>query len=150
MSTSAKAPGSIIISCLRYQDAVKALEWLSDAFGFEEHLVVPDEGGGIAHAQLKMGSGMIMLGSARDDDFGRLVKPPESASAATTQSCYVIVDDVDAHCARAQAAGAEIVMEPADQDYGGRLYVCRDRECLGVRQLRSVGGRERLKTRPRP
>jgi uncharacterized glyoxalase superfamily protein PhnB len=48
------------------------------------------------------------------------------AAGGSTASLYVIVDDVDAHCARARAAGAEILIEPADQSYGGRDYSCRD------------------------
>lgn len=128
MSTPVEAHGSTIISCLRYADAEKAIDWLVDAFGFEKHLVVPGEDRGIAHAQLRMGSGMIMLGSAHNDEFGRLVSPPEHPTAATTQSCYIIVADVDAHCAKARTAGAVIIMEPEDQDYGGRLYMCRDPE----------------------
>jgi uncharacterized glyoxalase superfamily protein PhnB len=71
---------------------------------------------------------MIMLGSARDDEFGQWVKPPREIGGVGTQSAYVIVDDTVAHYARAKAAGAEIVMEVADQDYGGRLYSCRDLE----------------------
>jgi uncharacterized glyoxalase superfamily protein PhnB len=113
---------------MRYRDAPAAIEWLGKAFGFEKHLVVPGENGTITHAQLAFGNGMIMLGSARDDEFGRLVKPPQEIGGAGTQSAYVIVDDVDAHYARAKAAGAEIVMEVEDQSYGGRLYACRDPE----------------------
>jgi uncharacterized glyoxalase superfamily protein PhnB len=71
---------------------------------------------------------MIMLGSAREDEFGRWVKPPRETGGIGTQSAYVIVEDADAHYARAKAAGAEIVMELEDQDYGGRLYSCLDPE----------------------
>ena len=59
-----------------HQDAAAAIEWLCNAFGFEKHLVVPGENGGIAHAQLAFGNGMIMLGSARDDELGQWIKPP--------------------------------------------------------------------------
>jgi uncharacterized glyoxalase superfamily protein PhnB len=64
---------STIIPCLRYRDAPRMIEWLCQAFGFERHLVVEDGKGGIAHAQLTLGPGMIMLGSARGDNdaFGR-------------------------------------------------------------------------------
>ena len=117
-----------IIPTLRYEDAPKLIDWLCRAFGFEKHLVVPGEGDTIAHAQLVLGSGMIMCGSARDDDFGKLQKPPKQVGGVGTQSAYVIVDDVDAHHARAVAAGAEIVRAPEDQDYGGRLYSCKDPE----------------------
>jgi uncharacterized glyoxalase superfamily protein PhnB len=119
---------STVIPAMRYRDANAAIEWLCKAFGFEKHLVVPGENGTVAHAQLTFGNGMIMLGSAREDEFGRWVKPPRETGGIGTQSAYVIVEDADAHYARAKAAGAEIVMEVEDQDYGGRLYSCLDPE----------------------
>lgn len=128
MTDHSKDTTATIIPTLRYRDAVTAVDWLCEAFGFEKHLVVPAEEGGIAHAQLVLGNGMIMLGSARDDDFGQLQAPLETPGAPVSQSPYIIVHDVDAHHARAAAAGAETVMPPADQDYGGRLYSCRDPE----------------------
>ena len=125
--SSAKDTRANIIPALRYVDAPAAIEWLCKAFGFEEHLVVPGENGTIAHAQLVFGNGMIMLGSARDDDFGKL-QVPLSQGGAVSQSPYIVVTDVDEHHARARAAGAEVTMDPEDQDYGGRLYSCRDPE----------------------
>jgi uncharacterized glyoxalase superfamily protein PhnB len=116
-----------IIPTMRYRDAARMIDWLCTAFGFERHLVVPGDGGTIVHAQLTLGHGMIMLGSARDDEFGRLVKTARDAGAVT-QSAYVIVPDVDAHHARAKAAGAEIVLDVEDEDYGGRGYSARDPE----------------------
>ena len=115
-----------IIPALRYDDAPAAITWLCEAFGFEEHLVVRGEGDAIDHAQLTLGDGMIMLGSARRDEDGSLVPPGDAGGV--TQTLYIVVADVDAHCARARAAGAEIVMEPAEQHYGGKLYACRDPE----------------------
>ena len=117
-----------IIPTLRYRDAPAAIDWLCRAFGFEKHLVVPGDGGTIAHAQLTFGNGMIMLGSARDDEFGRLQMTPAQVGGVGTQSPYVIVADADAHYARAVAAGAEIVYPLKDEDYGGRGYSCRDPE----------------------
>jgi uncharacterized glyoxalase superfamily protein PhnB len=119
-----------IISSLRYQDAPKAIDWLCRAFGFERNLVVPGEGDTIAHAQLTFGRGMIMLGSAGSHGGGydELVKTPGELGGVGTQSLYVIVDDADAHLARARSAGAEIVMDIEDKDYGGRGYTCRDLE----------------------
>lgn len=118
---------SRIIPTLRYRDAPKMMQWLCDAFGFEKHLVVDDGEGGIAHAQLTMADSMIMLGSARDDDFGKLQSTP-AALGATTQSAYIVVPDADAVCARATAAGADIVMAIKDEDYGGRAFCSRDPE----------------------
>ena len=128
MTTLAKSTTATIVPSLRYRDAPAAIDWLCKAFGFEQHLVVPGEAGTIAHAQLVFGNGMIMLGSARDDDIGRLQRPLDAPDAPVSESAYVIVSDVDAHHARAAAAGATVVMAPADQDYGGRLYACRDPE----------------------
>ena len=118
---------SNIIPTMRYHDAPAAIEWLCEAFGFERRLVVPGEDGSIAHAQLTLGSGMIMLGSARDDELGGLVKTARQAGA-NTQSAYIVVEEIDEHYQKARAQGAEIVMEIADQDFGGRLYSAVDPE----------------------
>jgi len=118
---------STIIPTLRYRNALAMLDWLCEAFGFVPHLVVEDEAGGIAHAQLLSGPGMIMLASAREDAFGKLQGTPE-ALGGTMQSAYVIVGDVDKIHDRAKQKGAEIVMEPFDADYGGRGFSCRDPE----------------------
>jgi uncharacterized glyoxalase superfamily protein PhnB len=117
---------SPVIPTLRYHDAAAAIDWLAATFGFERHLVVEGEGGRIDHAELVFGDGMIMLGTAGvspEDPVGTV----RDAGTPTT-SFYVIVDDVDAHAARARAAGAEILAEPEDQGYGGRRYTCRDLE----------------------
>ncbi len=119
---------STIIPTLKYKDAAAALDWLCLAFGFERHLVVRGPDDTIEHAQITLNGGMIMLGSARNTDFDKLQKPPAALGGLSTQSAYIIVTDVDEHHARAAAAGAEIVLAPADQDYGGRLYSCRDPE----------------------
>ena len=117
-----------IIPGLRYRNAPAAIDWLCQAFGFSRHLVVPDEDGGIAHAQLVLGSGMIMLGSYRDEwEYDRLVLLPEDAGGST-QAAYVIVDEIEVHYQRAVAAGARIVYELASQDYGGKLYSALDPE----------------------
>ena len=118
---------SNIIPGLRYHDAPAAIEWLCSVFGFSENLVVPGENGAIAHAQLVLGSGMIMLGSMPDDESDQRVRPP-SADGVNTQSAYVVVEEIDAHYQHAKASGAEIVIEIADQEYGGRLYAALDPE----------------------
>jgi uncharacterized glyoxalase superfamily protein PhnB len=104
-----------IFPAFRYDDAPAAMEWLQRAFGFSRHQVVPNPDGTIAHAELQFGSGMIMLGSRRED------QPPNG-------SLYIAIDDVDSHCMRAREAGAEITAEPYDTDYGSREYAARDLE----------------------
>jgi len=71
---------------------------------------------------------MIMLGSVLDTEFGRLMRQPDEIGGAETQSAYVIVTDADALYARAKAAGARIVLDIKDEDYGGRGFACRDLE----------------------
>jgi uncharacterized glyoxalase superfamily protein PhnB len=117
-----------IIPTLRYRDAAAAIEWLCRAFGFERHLVVPGDNGRIEHAQLVLGNGMIMLGTQRDDEFGKLQKTPAEVGGVGTESPYIVVADADAHHTRAVAAGAKVVYALKDEDYGGRGYSCRDPE----------------------
>ena len=126
MSNWAKDTRATIVPGLRYRDAPAAIEWLCRVFGFEKHLVVPGDNDTIAHAQLSFGNGMIMLGSVREDEHGRLIKQPDEIGGAETQCSYVIVTDADAVYESARNAGAEIVMEIADQDHGGRLFSCLD------------------------
>jgi uncharacterized glyoxalase superfamily protein PhnB len=114
-----------VIPFLRYADAPAAIDWLCEAFGFERQLVVPNDDGTIAHAELIYENGMVMLGSAREDQLG--MKTARELGAVN-QGIYVVVDDTDAHYERAKAAGTEIVWEPRDEDYGSREYLCRDLE----------------------
>lgn len=121
---------STVIPCLRYRDAPAAIQWLCEAFGFERHAVHTNPDGSIAHAQLTFGNGMVMLGSvlAEETPWGRLIRQPDGLSGAETQSPYVIVADADRVYERAKAAGAEIVIDIKDEDYGGRGFSCRDPE----------------------
>lgn len=128
MSTIPKDTRATVIPCLRYRDAPAAIEWLCRVFGFEEQLVVPNEDGTIAHAQLSFGNGMIMLGSASDSVFGRLMKLPDEIDGAETQTAYVVVSDADLVYRQAKAAGAEVLFDIKDEDYGGRGFTCRDLE----------------------
>lgn len=119
--------GATIIPTLRYRDAARMIDWLGEAFGFTEHMVVKGDDGGIVHAQLVRGDAMIMLSSARDDDFDRLQSTPEKLGG-TTQSPYIIAPDTDAVHATAKAAGAEMAIDIHAPAYGGRAFSCRDPE----------------------
>lgn len=122
--------GSTIIPSLRYRDAPAAIDWLCRAFGFQKHAVYAD-GDIVHHAQLTYGPGMIMLGSVVEDEgneWARRIVQPDEIGGRETQACSVIVADADEHYARARAAGAQIVADIADQDFGGRAYTCRDLE----------------------
>jgi uncharacterized glyoxalase superfamily protein PhnB len=114
------------IAFLSYDDARAAVDWLEQAFGFERSSVHEGPDGTIAHAELRYGDGMIMLGAAGPNGFG--LKTPRELGAVN-QGVYVIVDDgIDAHHERALSAGAEIVRQPNDTDYDSREYMARDLE----------------------
>lgn len=103
---------------LVYEDVGAALEFLSKAFGFEERLRA-EWGGSISHAQMDFGAGSIMIGKQGG--------PFTVASDSTvSQYAHVHVDDVDAHFARAKAAGAVILKEPDDMPFGVRQYTAKD------------------------
>ena len=116
---------------LRYHDAPAAIDWLCRAFGFERHLVVQGEQPGtIAHAELRFGNGMIMLGTAgkHGGGYDELMTTPRETGGRGTQSIYVIVEDPKAAHERALAAGAEIVLPLESKVYGGSGFSCRDLE----------------------
>jgi uncharacterized glyoxalase superfamily protein PhnB len=115
-----------LIPTLVYDNAPDAIDWLEKAFGFQRQLVVPGPNNTVVHSQLTVGPDMVMISSPRDNEFN--VQSPR-AVGARTGGVYIVVDgDVDGHCARARAAGAKILREPTDEDYGGRDYVCLDPE----------------------
>ncbi|MXY46487.1 MAG: glyoxalase [Chloroflexi bacterium] len=118
---------STVIPGMRYRDAYAAIDWLCDVLGFERKLVVPDGEGGVAHAELTLGGGMIMLGSHREGVNDALAAP--TTTGTLTQNAYIVVSDIDSAYDRAQSAGANIVQELQEQSYGGSLFSLRDPEC---------------------
>jgi len=107
---------------LRARDARALIDFLAEAFGFRE-TVTYAEGGVIHHSELAWPEGGgVMLGSAREtpDD----VWPIQPG----TFGAYVATDHPDELCARAKAAGAKIVRELYDTDYGSRDFVAADPE----------------------
>ena len=118
-----------VIPALTYTDAKAAINFLCSAFGFKEHLVVPGEGNVIPHAELKLGTIMIMVGSSsKEGEYSKFAKSPQELGDAVTQSPYIVVDDPDAFYANAKAHGARIVIELKDEDHGGRGFTCADLE----------------------
>jgi uncharacterized glyoxalase superfamily protein PhnB len=95
------------------------MDFLVAAFGAEQHAVNTTVDGTIRHAEFRLGNGIVMFGPASD----RMPAPRGRGGGI-----YVVITDPDEHCARARAAGAEIVMEPHDTDYGSRNYAAKDPE----------------------
>jgi uncharacterized glyoxalase superfamily protein PhnB len=112
-------------SCVFYQDPFAALDWLEKAFGFERTLVVVDSDGRLGHSEMRFGDGYIMVCT---EGWGASASPA-SLDGRNSQTVHVqLKEGIDAHCARARAAGAVITREPEDQFYGDRVYAARDPE----------------------
>lgn len=110
-------------SALCYRDPKAALKWLEAAFGFETAMAIADAEGNLVHSEMRFGNGIVMVGGEWSADH----KSPASVGRKNTQSVHVkLTEDIDKHCARAKAAGAEIFAAPEDQFYGDRTYRARD------------------------
>lgn len=117
----------MLCPCLAYRDASAAIAWLEKAFGFRTLMKVEgDTPNVVVHSELAVGDDVIMVYTVRDDDVLGMKSPRDLTGV--NQSLYFVADDVDARFERAKAAGAEIVREPTDEDYGGRDWVVKDPE----------------------
>ena len=114
-----------ISSSLYYEDASKAIDFLCRAFGFELRLKIEGDAGRIEHSELVFGDAVVMVGSADHPDKAKYRRAPTQAGGANTQNMMVYVDDVEAHCRQAQAAGATIVEPPTTHDYGDDYWADR-------------------------
>lgn len=115
-------------SAVFYQNAVAAIDWLCDAFGFEVRLKVVGKDGRIEHSELVYGEGVVMVAQENPDSersWMAAMRSPRSLSGAGTQSIMFYVDDADAHCRHARSRGARIVSEPATHDYGEQYWADR-------------------------
>ncbi len=115
MKPNRSIPSAVVIPVLIYPDVREAVSWLTSAFGFSERVRIGEN----HRSQLSFGDGAVIIGDVRQER-----RPPRRGEV--THSVMVRVDDVDAHCERARARGAQIVMEPTDFEYGERQYTAED------------------------
>jgi uncharacterized glyoxalase superfamily protein PhnB len=108
-------PSAVVIPVLIYPDVREAVAWLTAAFGFVERVQIGEN----HRSQLSFGDGAVIVGDVRHDR-----RPPRAGEV--THSVTVRVEDVNAHCARARAHGAQILMEPTVFEYGERQYTAAD------------------------
>lgn len=121
--------GSTLIPTFRYRDAHAAIEWLCHTLGFHRHAVYAGPENTVAHAQLTLAGGMIMLGSASNPSpHPEHSVHPDEIGGRSVSPVYVVVPDCTPVHARAQAAGAEFLMELQTMDYGGQAFTVRDPE----------------------
>ncbi|MDX8468093.1 VOC family protein [Mesorhizobium sp. VK23B] len=116
---------AVLGSGVSYRNPRAALAWLQAAFGFKPSMLVSDSDGRLVHAEMRFGGGYIIV----DSEWAAHIASPASVGSRNTQSVYIrLREDLDAHCEKARAAGAEIVEEPIDHFYGERQYRARDPE----------------------
>lgn len=120
---------STVTVSMNYRNASEAIEWLCRTFGFEKHAIFRGPNNTILHSELTLGSGMIMVASAEDNEYNRrFVKQPDEIGGRETCSVNLIVSDADAIYTRAKEAGAKILLDIEDKHYGGRGFTCSDPE----------------------
>jgi uncharacterized glyoxalase superfamily protein PhnB len=112
-------------SAICYRDPKAALLWLEEAFGFEPTMVILDQEGNLAHSEMRLGDGLIMVGN----EWSASHKSPQSIGGLNTQTVHIqLTEDIDGHCERARKAGAKILQTPETQFYGDRTYRAVDPE----------------------
>ena len=114
-------------------DPREAIAWYGRAFGFEVVIVVDAPDGSVAHSELRYGEAIVMVSqnsADRETRFGVAGRSPRSLAGAKTQSLMLYVDDADAHCDRARAAGARVTYEPTTSDHGADYWSDRSYGCV--------------------
>lgn len=122
------AMNSTVVPSLRYRDTPAMIDWLCNNFGFERRLVISGKNETVAHAELTLGGGMVMLGTHADDAYGALLTTPEKTGGLQTQTIWIRVDDADEMYTRVVESGAAILQRIDDVPQGGRAFSCRDPE----------------------
>src|SRR5262245_26427663 len=117
-----------VVPTITYRNTTAMVEWLCDTFGFRTQLIVKGENGEVKHAELTFGESMIMVGAVQHSPFEKLVVHPDQIGGVETQTCYLIVADVEAHYAKVKAKNAEIIFGIRVENSGGHGYACRDPE----------------------
>jgi uncharacterized glyoxalase superfamily protein PhnB len=115
MRANRSIPSATVLPVLTYPDVREAVAWLSAAFGFAETVRIGEN----HRAQLRFGDGALIVADAKGSRV-----PPRPGEV--THAVMVRVDDARAHCERARAHGAQILMEPTDFEYGERQYSAED------------------------
>lgn len=120
-------------SAVYCENAREAIAWYQRAFGFTVEIVVDAPDGSVMHSELRYGEAIVMVsegGPEREARFGAPLRSPKAVGGANTQGLFLYVDDVDAHCAQARAAGARVTYALTENDYGADYWRDRSYGCL--------------------
>ena len=119
---------STAIPAIRYKDPNRLIEWLKTALGFSEKAVYRDAAGIVEHAELVLGNGMVMIGTAGHNQQSAHWFVQPDAIGAVTASVYLVVQDFDRVYASVKSTGAKILQDLETKGYGGRSMIVRDPE----------------------
>jgi uncharacterized glyoxalase superfamily protein PhnB len=119
MIINQSAPTTTVVPILVYEDVEKAIDWLCGTFGFTERLRATGPGDSVAHAQLAIAEGAVMLG--RQGGEFRSPRPNEVSQYVTVR-----VEDVNEHFEHARERSARILKPPTDMPFGERQYTVED------------------------
>ncbi len=137
--TALSMPGhNSVVPLLRYRDLARAMDWLSEVFGFEKQMSISDQSGEVVYGQMRYGTSLIMLGTVRDTDLDGFMTQPDEVGGFETQTCYVVIDNAEEHFSRSVMAGADILLELKSDAHGRRGYACRDPEGTSGTSVRSI------------
>lgn len=118
----------MLVPATCYVDCEAALAFLRDVLELKELAVYRDEADAIVHAEMGLGTGVLMFSPYRDDEFGRFMAAPSDLGQRETTTVYGIVTDVAGLYERVTAKGAEIVLPLRAEAYGGVSFTVRDPE----------------------
>ena len=99
------------------EDGPALMEFARQAFGGEETFRTVGSAGGL-HGEMRIGDSMLMVGGG--------IPGREFRTTPNTHALHIYVEDADAACTKALAAGATLIDEPRDQEYGERSASVKD------------------------
>jgi uncharacterized glyoxalase superfamily protein PhnB len=122
-----------VMPMLAYEDGHAAMDWLVEAFGFQEELRIEGPDGSLAHGELIAGRGRVSLATIHNYESPKRLRENYDRARVWSAVPWIIdgvlvyVDDVDQHYAQAKRAGATILSEPEDGE-PARRYRAEDPE----------------------
>ena len=128
MTATSRSSSDETVPALRYRDLDKAIEWLRATFDFEVHSVVRGKDGLLDYAELSFANDTLLLGSVRNEEADGVAVKTDLFGSSEVQSCYLLVDDINALRVKAAQARLDIVFDIKADKFVGRSFGCKDLE----------------------